>query len=176
MRAGSTILREWREADAEPLAVQANDRRVWLGLRDAFPHPYDIDDARGFIGMAKKMSPQTFFAIEEQGSVAGGIGFVLKEDVERIGAEVGYWLGTQYWGRGIATTALRLLARHAFATRPELMRLWAVPFTSNVASARVLEKAGFGREGTLRHSAIKAGRVHDQHMYAILRDELPEEG
>ena len=94
-----------------------------------------------------------------------------KTDVERIGAEVGYWLGRAFWGRGIATAALRLLTAHAFAADPELRRLWAVPFVTNVASARVLEKAGYTREGTLRQSAIKDGRVLDQFMYAILRDE-----
>jgi ribosomal-protein-alanine N-acetyltransferase len=170
---GTTVVREWREADAEQLAVQANDRRIWLGLRDAFPHPYGIDDAHRFIGIALGMSPRTFFAIEAEGRVAGGIGFVLKEDVERVGAEVGYWLGYDYWGRGIATAALRLLTRHAFEARPELRRLYAVPLASNAASARVLVRAGYVLEGTLRQSAIKDGRVCDQFMYAVLRDELP---
>lgn len=172
LRAGCTVVREWQESDAEALVPQANDRRVWLGLRDAFPHPYGIEDARRFITMAREMAPRTFFAIEEAGRLAGGIGYTLHPDVERIGAEVGYWLGHEFWGRGIATAALRLVTGHAFAAHPELRRLHAVPYASNPASARVLEKAGYRLEGTLRQSAIKDGRVLDQWMYAILRDEL----
>ena len=172
LQSGDTIVREWRDADAAPLARQANDREVWLGLRDVFPHPYGIEDAYRFIAYAAGMRPQTYFAIEVAGSVVGGIGYTLRQDVERIGAEVGYWLGRAFWGRGIATTALRLVTSHAFAAHPELRRLWAVPFARNLGSARVLEKCGYRREGTLRQSAIKDGVVCDQSMYAILRDEV----
>jgi len=176
LRAGSVVVRDWRDDDAAALAVQANDRRVWLGLRDAFPHPYSIDDARAFIARALAMSPRTFLAIEVDSHVAGGIGYILHSDVERINAEVGYWLGHGYWGRGIATTAVRLLTDHAFAANPELRRLYAMPLARNVASARVLEKAGYLREGVLRQNVIKDGRVLDQLMYAILRDDPPAAG
>jgi ribosomal-protein-alanine N-acetyltransferase len=174
LRSGPIVIREWRESDAGPLVVQANDRRVWLGLRDAFPHPYKIDDAHRFIGTAQGMSPRTFFAIEVDSAIAGGIGYVLHGDVERISAEVGYWLGHQYWGRGIATVAVRLVTRHAFAAHPELRRLYAMPYARNAASARVLEKAGYRREATLRQAVIKDGEVLDQWIYAVLRDELSD--
>jgi RimJ/RimL family protein N-acetyltransferase len=174
LRAGSTVVRPWQIGDAEPLAVQANDREVWLGMRDAFPHPYGIEDANRFIGMARQMVPESFFAIEDDGKIAGGIGYTKHADVERIGAEVGYWLGRAFWGRGIATAALRLLTGHAFTANAELRRLYAVPYCSNLGSARVLEKAGYRREGTLRQSALKDGRVLDQFMYAIVRDEWAE--
>ena len=164
-------IRQWREADAADLARLADDRAVWLGLRDLFPHPYGIGDALAFIALAGRAEPQTFFAIQADGELAGGIGYIPRTDVERIGAEVGYWLGRAFWGRGIATAALRLLTAHAFAADPELRRLWAVPFASNIASSRVLEKAGYTREGTLRQSAMKNGRVLDQWMSSILRDE-----
>ncbi len=170
LRAGSTVVREWREADAESLTLQANDRRVWRGLRDAFPHPYGIEDARRFIGLARQKSPPTYFAIEVAGKGAGGIGYTRHSDVERIGAEIGYWLGCEFWGQGIATAALGLVTRHAFTANAELRRLYAVPYSSNLASARVLAKAGYRCEGTLRQSAVKDGQVLDQWMYAILRD------
>jgi len=169
---GSRAIREWRRDDAAALAQLANDRQVWLGLRDLFPHPYSLDDAHGFITLATGMTPPTFFAIAADGVLAGGIGYTRRTDVERIGAEVGYWLGRAFWNRGIATAALRLLTAQAFAADPELRRLWAVPFVTNIASARVLEKAGYTREGTLRQSAIKDGRVLDQWMYAIVRDDV----
>jgi len=164
-------LRLWRAEDAAELAQQANDRRVWLAMRDAFPHPYGREDAERFIAKATAMSPQTYFAIEVDGRVAGGIGYTLHADVERIGAEVGYWLGAEFWGRGVATAALNALTALAFAAQPELQRLYAVPFSTNPASARVLEKCGYLREGTLRRSAVKNGLVLDQWMYAALREE-----
>ena len=172
LKTGSTVVRDWVEADADAIVPLADDREVWLGLRDAFPHPYRAIDAHQFIARARRMAPRTFFAVEVDGRLAGGIGYTGRLDVERIGAEVGYWLGREFWGRGIATTALRLLTRYAFDANHELRRLWAVPFSTNVASARVLEKAGYRREATLRQSAIKDGRVLDQWLYAIIRDEI----
>jgi ribosomal-protein-alanine N-acetyltransferase len=165
------LVREWRIEDAQDLPPLANDRRVWINMRDAFPHPYAAEDAVRFIAIAHAKSPPTYFAIEASGRLAGGIGYTLHTGVERVGAEVGYWLGHEFWGRGIATAALRTITGHAFATHEELQRLFAVPFASNPASARVLEKAGYGREGTLRKSAIKDGQTLDQWMYAILREE-----
>ena len=167
---GDVVVREWREDDAEPLAQQANDRAVWIRLRDAFPHPYGIADGRAFVALARAQAKlPRLFAIQSAGRVAGGIGYYVGKDVERIGAEVGYWLGREFWGRGIATRALRMVAQYAFEAEPDLQRLFAVPFADNVASARVLEKAGFVFEGTLQRSAIKDGCVQDQWMYARLR-------
>ena len=168
---GPIAVREWQTADASALALLANDRRVSVTMRDAFPYPYGVKDARRFIRKARLRVPATFFAIDASGRLAGGAGYVPHTDVERIGAEVGYWLGCEFWGRGIATAALRLLTRHAFAANAELRRLYAVPFATNPASARVLQKAGYVCEGTLRQSAVKEGQVLDQWMYALLRDE-----
>jgi RimJ/RimL family protein N-acetyltransferase len=154
------------------MARHANDRRIWQNLRDAFPHPYGIEDAERFIAMATAMSPQTYFAMDVDAGAIGGIGYTPRTDVERISAELGYWLGVEFWGRGIATAAVRAVTRHAFGADPNLQRLYAVPYATNPASARVLEKAGFRCEGTLRHSALKDGRVLDQWMYAILREDL----
>ena len=133
------------DGDAAVLARLADDREVWLGLRDLFPHPYGVDDALAFIALAERHDPPTL--LRHRGRRRAGRRHRLHAptDVERIGAEVGYWLGRAFWGRGIATAALRLLTAHAFAAHPELRRLWAVPFARNVASARVLEKAGYTR-------------------------------
>jgi [ribosomal protein S5]-alanine N-acetyltransferase len=168
---GPVVVREWRTQDAEELAVRANDRRVSENLRDAFPHPYGLEDARRFLEIARASVPATYFAIVAESRIAGGIGYTLHTDVERVGAEVGYWLAPAHWGRGLATAALQALTDHAFAAHPELRRLWAVPFATNAASARVLQKAGYTCEGTLRQSAVKDGRVLDQWVYAIVRDE-----
>src|SRR5262249_21994915 len=109
------------------------------------------------------------FAIEFQGEAVGGIGLKPGTDVERVSAEVGYWLGERVWGRGLATAAVRALVAHAFATTV-LTRLFALPFADNAASRRVLEKAGFHLEGLLRKSAIKQGRIVDQTLYGCIRE------
>ena len=160
-------VRSWRGSDAKQLPLHANNRKIWINLRDGFPHPYTPKDARRFISDALARSPETQFAIAVEGEAVGGIGFSLNADVERVSAEIGYWLGESYWGRGITTEALRALT--AYAVREHtLTRIYAVPFQWNPASFRVLEKAGYTLEATLRRSAIKDGKVIDQRLYAYV--------
>ncbi len=149
--------------------MHANNRDIWLNLRDAFPHPYSLDDARQFLKRVRAMDPETFFAIAVDGEAVGSIGFRQHDDVERCSAEIGYWLGERFWGRGIMTAALRAVTRYA-VERHGLTRVYAVPFEHNHASFRVLEKAGFVCEGRMRRSAIKDGKVLDQLMYAFIPD------
>jgi RimJ/RimL family protein N-acetyltransferase len=164
-------VRTWLASDADSLAVHANNRKVWRNLRDAFPHPYTLDDAHAFIQSALARTPESFFAIAIDGQAVGGIGFTLHGDVERVSAEIGYWLGEAFWGQGIATEALRTVTQHAVQTHG-LTRVYAVPYEWNSASFRVLEKAGYVAEARLRRSAIKDGCVIDQILYAYV---VPEE-
>ena len=164
-------VREWRPEDAESLAQHANDRRIWLNMRDAFPHPYTMADATSFLGLAVAMHPRTWFAVAVDDRAVGGIGYTLHGDIERVGAEMGYWLGTAFWGRGIMTAALRAVTAYAFREHPELRRIYALPYVTSTTSAHILEKAGYRLEGRMRQSVIKDGNVLDQFMYAILRDE-----
>jgi RimJ/RimL family protein N-acetyltransferase len=166
------VVRDWRQADAPSLARHANDRRIWRNLRDAFPHPYSLADAEAFLRMASAMSPVTFFAIAIDGEAVGGIGYTLHQDVERVSAEIGYWLGTAFWGRGTMTSALDAMTRYAFARHEDLRRIYAVPYAWSTASMRVLEKVGYRLEGRMRQSAIKDQQVTDQMLYAILREDL----
>ena len=166
-------VRDWRQDDAAALAQHANDRRIWLNLRDTFPHPYTIADATTFLAVAEAMRPRTWFAVAVDDQAVGGIGYTLQSDVDRVAAEVGYWLGTAFWGRGIMTAALRAVTAYAFHEHPELRRLFAVPYATSTTSARILEKVGYRLEGRLRRSAIKDGCVLDQFMYAIVREEAP---
>jgi ribosomal-protein-alanine N-acetyltransferase len=163
----SCEVRSWRTSDAEPIARHANNRKIWLNLRDAFPHPYTIHDARDFIKSMKNRAPETTFAIDVGGEAVGSVGFVLRHDVERVSAEIGYWLAEPFWGRGIATEALVATTDHAISTH-NLTRVYALPFAWNAASCRVLEKAGFQLEATLRRSAIKNGVITDQLQYAFI--------
>jgi len=162
-------IRSWRESDETALVHYANNRNIWINLRDRFPHPYRRADARAWLAHATGSRPETNFAIEVGGEAAGGIGFHPQEDVHRRSAELGYWLGEPFWGRGIVTQAVRALTAYAFRTH-DLVRIYAFVFEWNPASARVLEKAGFTREGCLRRSVVKDGQTIDQFLYAIVAD------
>lgn len=161
-------IRSWRPGDEDNLPRHASNRAIWLNLRDRFPHPYTPDDARQWVRFVLGQEPETNWAIDVAGEAAGGIGIVLHDDIERSTAEIGYWLSETHWGRGIITTALRTVTAYAFG-HFGLQRLYAVPFARNAASARVLEKAGYQYEGTMRRSAIKDGVVLDQLLYACVR-------
>jgi RimJ/RimL family protein N-acetyltransferase len=159
-------VRSWRSSDLDSLVEQADNRRIWINLRDAFPHPYTRRAGRAFLRRARTASPETMLAIAVKGAAVGGIGFKLHADVERVSAEIGYWIGEAFWGRGIATDALCATTKYAIETH-RLTRIYAVPFAWNAASCRVLEKAGYVLEGRLRRSAVKDGLVTDQMQYAF---------
>jgi ribosomal-protein-alanine N-acetyltransferase len=165
------LIREFRDSDVESLVAQADNPRVSRNLEDRFPYPYTVDDARKYLAEVAEQDPPTSFAIADHTGVIGGIGIHLREDVYRVTAELGYWLGEGYWRRGIATRAVRAVTEWAFDSFP-LERVQARVFSSNPASGRVLEKAGFTREGRLQRSVLKLNVVMDLIVYAILRDEI----
>lgn len=160
-------VRSWTPADVDSLVAHADNRNIAINLRDRFPSPYTRRDGRDFIKTARRMDPESFFAIAVDGAAVGGIGFVPQQDVERVSSEIGYWLGEAYWGRGIATDALIAVTRYAMDTQG-FTRMFALPFSDNLASCRVLEKAGYVLEARLRKSAIKDGRLCDQMQYAFI--------
>jgi [ribosomal protein S5]-alanine N-acetyltransferase len=165
-------VRSWRSADAGSLATHANNRKIWLNLRDRFPHPYSKRDALDFLRSVRGRQPETVFAIAVGDEAVGSIEFVLQQDVERVSAEIGYWLGEPFWGRGIATEALSTVTRYAIEHH-HLTRIFAVPFATNRASCRVLEKVGYVLEATLRRSAIKEAAILDQCQYGFVAPHLP---
>jgi ribosomal-protein-alanine N-acetyltransferase len=161
-------IRPWTESDAASLARHANNRHVSMHLRDRFPFPYELEQAQAFLGRITTQSPPTVWAIEVDGEAIGGIGIEPGTDVERVSAEIGYWLGEAFWGRGIATEAVSAVTVEAFK-RFEITRLYAMAFADHAASLRVLEKAGYSREGHLRQSAIKDGKIRDQLLFAAYK-------
>jgi RimJ/RimL family protein N-acetyltransferase len=161
-------VREWRPGDVDSLVEHANNVKVWRNLHDAFPHPYTRADAESWIRQTSALNPQTVFAITVAGEAVGGIGLHPGTDVHRRTAAIGYWLGEAYWGRGIATEALRAVTDYAFS-KFDFARLEAFVFEWNLASARVLEKAGYTREARLRKRVTKEGRTVDCFLYALVR-------
>jgi ribosomal-protein-alanine N-acetyltransferase len=163
------VLRPWRRGDEEALVRHADNRRVWLNLRDLFPHPYTREHAREFIAIqAATAGPPSNLAIEHEGEAIGSVGLHPLTDVARFTAEIGYWIGEAFWGRGLATEALRCFTGYAFDKFPfERLEGWV--FATNPSSGRVLEKAGYELEATLRRSAFKDGRFVDCHLYVRFR-------
>jgi RimJ/RimL family protein N-acetyltransferase len=159
-------LREWQLSDAASLAANANNINIWNNLRDIFPHPYSEKNGKLFIEEAlAKPKPAVDLAIAVDGKAVGGIGIAPQEGVERVSAEIGYWLGEDYWNRGIMTEAVKQMAEYAFANFP-LQKIYTPVFDFNAASIRVLQKAGFEREAVLKKAAIKNGKIVDLHYYS----------
>jgi [ribosomal protein S5]-alanine N-acetyltransferase len=159
-------IRDWRMDDAPSLAKHANNRRVWLGLRDRFPHPYGIEDAKEFLGRTTVgTGREKFYCIEIDGSAVGGIGMTIGEDVHRLSAEFGYWLAEEFWGQGIMSEVVPAFVNYSF-DEFSLKRIFAAAYSNNPASAWVLEKAGFIFEGRLRKNVIKDGQILDSLLYA----------
>lgn len=166
---GGFSIRSYRDADLEALVRHGDNSRVAANLRDRFPHPYTLDDARRWLGVVRAQDPEMKFALDIDGELVGAIGLEPGSDVYRRSAELGYWLGEAFWGRGIATAAVRCFTRWGFETF-DLLRIEAYVFDDNPGSQRVLEKAGFEIEGRMRRAVVKEGRVLDQLVYARLRD------
>lgn len=165
-------LREWRPEDKTALAALLNNRKIPDNLRDGLPYPYTESDAGEFIAaMRAADKTKTFaFAITAEGekTLAGGIGVFRRENIHARTAEMGYYIGEAYWGRGLATSAVKRACKFIFA-RTDIVRIFAEPFAHNAASCRVLEKAGFQLEGVLRSNAVKNGKILDMKLYALVK-------
>ncbi|HNS19206.1 MAG TPA: GNAT family protein [Sedimentisphaerales bacterium] len=168
---GEYAIRDWSGGDAGAIARYANNPNVAIWLRDRFPCPYRLSDAKVFLGKVARQNPQTVFAIATQEEAVGGIGLEFRDDVHRFTAELGYWLGEPFWGRGIMTEAVRAFTAWSFE-HFEVHRIYASVFDGNDASVRVLEKAGFQREGRLRASVFKHERILDQLLYARIDEPI----
>jgi [ribosomal protein S5]-alanine N-acetyltransferase len=166
----SVLLRPWAKGDEEQLAAQANDREIWRNLLSGFPSPYTIDDAAFWVSHALERPPTVHLCIQVNGAVAGGIGVIVGTGTEEKTGQFGYWLGRQYWGHGIATAAASAMLRHAITNLP-VVRLQAPVFEWNPRSMRVLEKVGFQREGVLRKSVFKEGKLIDSVLYAYISND-----
>jgi [ribosomal protein S5]-alanine N-acetyltransferase len=166
---GNYVIRDWQKEDAASIVQYAGNRKIWINLRDAFPHPYTMADAEAFLYRAMQMQPGSYFAIVFDSEAIGSIGLMAGTDVHRFTAELGYWLAEPFWGNGIMTAAVRALSEYALQ-KLGFHRIFAEPYTTNAASARVLEKAGFTLEGIMRASVFKDGRMLDQYLYAKVNE------
>ena len=161
-------LRPFQLGDVESIARHANNQKIARNLRDIFPHPYRSSDAECYINFAHEQQRDLYAAIVVDGAAGGAIAFRFGEDVHRRSAEIGYWIGEEFWGKGIATEATIAITEHAFSTT-DMLRAYACVYSWNPASARVLEKAGYVREGVMRSHVVKDGEILDALVYAKIR-------
>ena len=166
-------IRKWKLSDAKDLASALSNTKIQDNLRDGLPYPYTEQDGVDYISaMLSADEIETFaFAITIDGKAIGSIGVFRQGNIHRQTAELGYCIAEEYWGKGIMTEAVKQICKYVFE-KSDIIRIYAEPFAYNTASCRVLEKAGFQYEGTLRNNAIKNGKVIDMKMYSLLKTEL----
>jgi len=164
-------IRSWRPEDAQNLAKALSNKKVQDNLRDGIPFPYTVADAQSYISAMLSADPDATYAwaITIDDTAVGSIGMFRKDNVHRLTAEMGYYVAEEYWGKGVTTQAVKKACRYIFENT-DIVRIFADPYAFNVASCRVLEKAGFAYEGILRHNAFKNGQLEDMKMYAIIKE------
>ena len=160
-------IRNWQISDAQALAAVANNRKVWNSIRNEFPSPYTVMDALAWIKHANEEKPVANFAIEIGNVVAGNISCIWQKDVYAKTVELGYFIGENYWGKGIATAAVAIMLE-AIKKNKEIVRIEAKTFGSNGASARVLEKNNFVLEGIRKNAIFKNGVIADEQIWVYL--------
>lgn len=166
-------IRKWELADAADLAEAISNQKVQDNLRDGLPYPYTEQDGIEYISaMLSADENEAFaFAITVDKKVIGSIGIFRQGNIHRQTGELGYYISEKHWGKGIMAEAVKQICAYVFE-KSDIIRIYAEPFAFNAASCRVLEKAGFVYEGTLRNNAVKNGKVIDMKMYSLLKAEI----
>lgn len=161
-------LRPFTLEDIPQLTKHANNPKIAANLTNQFPYPYTAQHAEKFISMAMSHQPTRIFTIDINGEASGGIGVHPQEDVYCKNAELGYWLAEPYWGNGIITEAIKQMIEYGFSNFA-ITRIYARPFSTNIASQRVLEKVGMTKEAVLKNAFYKNGIYLDEIIYSISR-------
>ena len=148
---------------------------AWEIAENTFvPHPYSRADADDFVKRVRQQwsaAEAYVFAILDKasGEIVGAMG--IHPEAQHNSATIGYWIGKPYWGRGIATAALRLLIRFGFE-QLQLNRIEAGHLAHNMASGRVMQKADMRCEGRRRQAVLHRGEYKDEICYAIVREDF----
>lgn len=168
---GQWLIRNYSYDDKLSLIKYANDPEVAQNLLDSFPHPYTESDADYWLNFVHNQDICTNFALADSVELIGAIGLVLHKGQRYCTANIGYWLGKPFWGKGIMSQALKYMTTFAFE-KYELRKIYAEVFEGNIASMKVLEKAGYTLEATFKKHFIKFEKEIDCLIYSIFREEL----
>lgn len=166
MQINNILLRQWIEADQYSLEKYVGNPQITRFMSDGFAQIATPEGARKFIAFANSDPDKIYRAIEINGEAVGGIGISVQSDIYRKNAELGYWLAEPFWERGIISQAISMIVSQAFE-QLDILRIFARPFHSNLASHRVLEKSGFMLEAVLKQAVYKNGEYLDEYIYAI---------
>lgn len=164
-------IREWKLEDAAKLSALLNNKKILDNLRDGLPYPYTVKDAEEYITamLAADQTKSYAYAITADDMVLGSIGVFRLDNIHFRTAEMGYYIGEPYWGKGFGASAVKQICKYIFENT-DIIRIYAEPFAYNIASCRVLEKAGFQLEGILHSNAVKNGEILDMKMYALVKE------
>ena len=173
LRTERLLLNSFRESDASLLAKLAGDKRV-VEMMASIPYPYETSMAESWIRSHQKQREEGFnyiFAIrlKESRDLIGSINIRLNK--RHNWGSLGYWVGYQYWGQGYGTEVLKKVIQFGFEEK-RLNRVWAEYKTMNVASGRMMEKAGMKHEGIMRnHHKQSPNNYLDMSIKSILKSE-----
>lgn len=137
---------------------------------DKTPNPYTEKDAIAFINKEIGKTPGERFLIYWNNEIAGEIGITLKDDVFRLNAEIGYFISKEFWGKGLATQAVKKMTEYTFK-HFDVVRLVAGVFDFNKSSMKVLEKNGYYLESVRKNAVIKNGKIINDYIWVKLKDE-----
>ena len=163
LQSGDVLLRPLKKEDARPMSLLANNEKIERNLRDGFPIPYTLRDAKRYI--KQFMNHPGLFAIVYRGEYAGNISLMQHENVYRKSAEIGYFLGEPFWNKGIMTTAVKLITDFGFSGC-NFARIHTGVYSYNQASQKVLIKCGYRLEGILSKNIFKHGELYDEVRFA----------
>lgn len=161
-------LRKWEIGDVDNLTKYGDNRKIWNHLADAFPSPFTRNDAIEFIEKVNSISPNKVLAIEYHNEAIGSIGIFPDTDIHRKNAAIAYWIAEPFWGKGIATEAVRLMVDYGFDSF-DIERIYAKPFGFNLASHRVLEKVGFTKTAVIKDGVFKNDEYHDEYIFSLTK-------
>ena len=178
-------IRAFRKTDAESLAKYGNDREMWLNGPDVVPYPFLITDGEEYIKRALDSSKwlqsgdswagparSVMYAIAKNDVAIGSIEFWVGEDIRARSANLGYWIGRDYWGQGIATEVVKEFVPWIFETFPKIVRIDAEVHDFNPGSGKVLSKVGFTHLTTLDYAIWKDGKLAGLELWGMVRPEL----
>ncbi len=158
-------LRDFTLSDADRLADLANNENVSRYMIYTFPYPYTKADAEWWIKIGSKANNSITKVVQYEGAFVGTVGITPQTGWKAHSAEIGYWIGEEFWDKGLATEALKVMSEFAFLAM-NYKKLFATVLGPNKASMRVLEKCGYGLEGVLKRDVVKGGDYFDGYYYA----------
>ncbi|WP_024834417.1 GNAT family N-acetyltransferase [Ruminiclostridium josui] len=163
-------LRKWTLDDIDDFFINVNDKEITDNLSDLYPFPYNYQNASNSVSLFANADESQMLvrAIDINGKAVGSIGVTINSGVYRKSGDIGYWIGKEYWSKGIMTKAVKQICETAFNTY-DIIRISAEVLSHNTGSIKVLEKAGFKQEGLKKKNFYKNGILYDSYMYALIR-------